>query len=299
MPRSGVGWTARTGPREKREAVTWLPHHALVAAEGAPPAGWLLFLHGILGSGANWRTIARRLVAARPDWGAVLVDLRMHGRSQGAPPPHTLEAVAADLERLAADLAGRGMRVAGVIGHSFGGKAALALRARAPEGLVETWVLDASPSARAGALAPAGTPPPSSPSGDPGDVLLMLEALPGQFSSRDDFLAAVTGRGFSRPLGEWLAMNLDLGGIRALLGDYYAQDLWPAVESSALPGALRFAVAGRSQAVSEADRARLEALASGDRIALHLIRDAGHWLHMEAPDALLALFSDELTRLPS
>lgn len=301
--------TARTGPREKREAVTWLPHHAVVAPDGAPPAGWLLFLHGILGSGANWRTIARRLVAARPDWGAVLVDLRMHGRSQGAPPPHTLEAVAADLERLAADLAGRGMRVAGVIGHSFGGKAALALRARAPEGLVETWVLDASPSARTGALAPAGTPPPPSPSGDPGDVLLMLEALPGQFSSRDDFLSAVTGRGFSRPLGEWLAMNLDrgeggmhlrldLGGIRALMTDYYEQDLWPAVESGALPGALRFVVAGRSQAVSEADRARLDALASGDRIGLHLIREAGHWLHMEAPDALLALFSDELTRLP-
>jgi esterase len=289
--------------------VTWLPHHALVAPDGAAPAGWLLFLHGILGSGANWRTIARRLVAERPDWGAVLVDLRMHGRSQGAPPPHTLDAVAADLERLAADLTGRGMRVAGVIGHSFGGKAALALRARAPGWLAETWVLDASPSARPGALAPAGSPPPGKPGSDPGDVLLMLETLPGQFSGRDEFLAMVTERGFSRPLAEWLAMNLDrgdggmrlrldLGGIRALLGDYYAQDLWPAVESSELPGALRFAIAGRSQAVSEADRARLEALASGERIALHVIREAGHWLHMEAPDALLALFSGELTRLP-
>jgi esterase len=133
--------------------LSWIPHHALVAPEGPAPAGWLLFLHGILGSGANWRTVARRLVAARPDWGAVLVDLRMHGRSQGAPPPHTLDAVAADLERLAADLAGRGMTVGGVVGHSFGGKTALAFRARAPRGLVETWVLDATPPSRRGSRA--------------------------------------------------------------------------------------------------------------------------------------------------
>ncbi len=288
--------------------MTWLPHHALVAPEGAAPAGWLLFLHGIMGSGPNWRTIARRLVAARPDWGAVFVDLRMHGRSQAAPPPHTLAAVAEDLERLAQDLAARGMGVAGVIGHSFGGKAALAYRQRAPEGLVETWVLDASPSARAGALAESGTAAPETPGDGAGDVLLALESLSGQFPSRDEFLAAMTDRGFSRPLAEWLAMNLDrvddgvrmrldLGAVRALLADYYAQDLWPAVESAELPGQLRFVVAGRSSAVSEDDRARLESLA-GDRLALHVV-DAGHWLHMEAADALLQLFSDELTRLPA
>ena len=260
-----------------------------------------------MGSGPNWRTIARRLVAARPDWGAVLVDLRMHGRSQEAPPPHTLVAVAEDLERLAENLGGQGVNVSGVIGHSFGGKAALAYRQRAPEGLVETWVLDASPSSRAGALAESGTAAPETPGDGAGDVLLMLESLPGQFSSRDEFMAAMADRGFSRPLAEWLAMNLDrvdggvrmrldLGAVRALLADYHAQDLWPAVESE-LPGQLRFVVAGRSSAVSQDDRARLESLA-GDRIALHVV-DAGHWLHMEAADQLLQLFTDELSRLPA
>ena len=53
-------------------------------------------------------------------------------------------------------------------------------------------------------------------------------------------------------------------------------------------------VAGRSSAVSEDDRRRLESL--GDRISLHVV-DAGHWLHMEAADQLLQLFSAELTRL--
>jgi esterase len=279
--------------------VSWTPHHALVAPENASPGGWLLFLHGIFGSGPNWRTIARKLIAARPDWGAVLVDLRMHGRSQGAPPPHTLDAAAGDLERLAADLHARGMVVAGVIGHSFGGKAALAYRARGPA-LVDTWVLDASPSRRPEMLSPEDQ-------GTPGEgamqVLAMLESLPGQFSSRDDFMAEVTGRGFSRPLAEWLAMNLDrdgdrmrlrldLAALRELLVDYAEQDLWPAVESSDLPGQLHVAIGSRSTAVDDEDRRRFERHAQ-----VHAV-DAGHWLHMEAPDALLRLFIDELARPP-
>jgi pimeloyl-ACP methyl ester carboxylesterase len=266
--------------------------------EGAPPHDVLLFLHGILGSGANWRTIARRLVAARPDWGAVLVDLRKHGRSQDAPPPHTLAAVADDLVALAADLAGRGMAVGGVIGHSFGGKAALAFRGRAPAGLLETWVLDSSPSARPGALEAAEAR--SAPGDGAEDVLRMLEQLPGRFSSRDEFLAAVIARGFSRPLAEWLAMNLergedgarlrfDLGAIRALLADYFAQDLWSAVESPDLPGALRVVIAGRSSSVPPEERGRFAASTE-----VHVVPEAGHWLHLDAPDALLRLFTESL-----
>lgn len=291
-----------------QEPEIWLPHHVLVAPEGGSPRGWLLFLHGILGSGPNWRTIARKLVVDRPDWGAVLVDLRMHGRSQGAPPPHELDAVARDLDRLASDLDRRDMPVRGVIGHSFGGKSALAFRrlasggsTSAAAGLVETWVLDASPSIRE-----AASPRPI---GDPGDgaieVLRALEQAPGQFSSRGEHLAWMTGRGFSRGLAEWLGMNLvsdggtfrlrlDLGAIRELLADYCRQDLWPVVESPALPGAIRFVVAGRSNAVNPEDRERLEDLAVRGIVSLHVLADAGHWLHLDAGAELLGLLSAEL-----
>src|SRR5262245_8884848 len=105
--------------------MAWLPPAVKVAPDGGAPRGWLLLLHGILGSGANWRTIARRVVTARPELGAVLVDLRMHGRSQGAPPPHTIDTAAGDLVHLAAELS-----LAAVVGHSFGGKVALALRSQ-------------------------------------------------------------------------------------------------------------------------------------------------------------------------
>src|SRR5436305_214981 len=83
--------------------------HALVTAPsvgaGSAPARWMLFLHGILGSGANWRTFAKQIVAERPSWGAVLVDLRLHGESQqGFGPPHTIAAAARDVAELIAAL---------------------------------------------------------------------------------------------------------------------------------------------------------------------------------------------------
>ena len=41
-----------------------LAYSSLHAPE-ATPAGWIVFLHGILGSGSNWQGFARRLCAAR------------------------------------------------------------------------------------------------------------------------------------------------------------------------------------------------------------------------------------------
>ena len=95
--------------------------HARVVAAGREPERWLLVLHGIYGAGRNWGTIARRLADARPEWGAVLVDLRNHGQSRGFAGPHTIAASAADVDRLVEHL---DLHAAAVLGHSFGGKVA-------------------------------------------------------------------------------------------------------------------------------------------------------------------------------
>src|SRR5688572_9540342 len=101
--------------------------HAVIAPHSGTPAKWMIFLHGILGSGATWRTFARALVKDRPEWGAVLVDLRLHGDSTGFPPPHTVAAAAADVHELFSVVPGP---VRGVLAHSFGGKVALSLAER-------------------------------------------------------------------------------------------------------------------------------------------------------------------------
>lgn len=278
----------------------FLPQTSPIVASDAEPTAWMLVLHGIYGSGANWRTFARKLVADRRDWGVQLVDLRMHGDSQDAPPPHTLDAAATDIAALVANLAQRGMRVRAVSGHSFGGKVALRYRGMAGESLVQTWMLDASPSVRPDAW--------TDPSNTVVGVLELLESLPTTFDSRDDFVDAVTARGQARPLAQWLAMNLepeanryrvrlDLEAIRALLASYYEQDLWELVDGD-YDGELHVVAAGKSSALSNDDRDHLRAASvARAQVHIHELPDAGHWLHIDSLPALLALFSSNLPHL--
>jgi pimeloyl-ACP methyl ester carboxylesterase len=273
---------------------SFLPAHAIVAAPDASPSRAMLVLHGILGSGANFRTFARRLAIACPDWAFVLVDLRMHAQSQDAPPPHSIDAAADDLVRLGSSLAASAPPIAGVMGHSFGGKVALAYTRRAPRELEQTWVLDASPGTRRDRAATSE------------QVVRMLRAVPQPLPSRERFLEIVAEHGHPRAIAEWLAMNvrraddgfrlrLDLDAIEALLDDYFAVDLWPVIERAENTRSLSVVVAGRSDAFDAADRARLAAIAAREpRVHPHVIEGAGHWVHVDAPDALFALIRASL-----
>jgi pimeloyl-ACP methyl ester carboxylesterase len=272
-------------------------HHELVAPAGATPHAWILMTHGIYGSGGNWRSIARKLCDRVSGWGAILVDLRGHGRSEAGQPPYTIDACAKDLHAL---LAARAVRVA--CGHSFGGKVVLALRAQTgPHELLQTWMLDASPSARPGEFAAEGNTVRR--------VLETLERMPLHLARREEFVDGVIASGQPPAIAQWLAMNLepDAGGyrlrfdlrvIRALLADYYATDLWPAVEDPKMPGELHVVIAGRSTSVSHADRERLAVhQAKTGLTSVHWVADVGHWLHIDAPDTVVELLAGALPSL--
>jgi pimeloyl-ACP methyl ester carboxylesterase len=267
--------------------------HALVAAPGATPDRWMLFLHGILGSGANWRTIARRIVAARPQWGAVLVDLRLHGASKAIAPPHTLEAAARDLVALEPLVPGP---IRAVLGHSFGGKVGLAwAEANAARlQLSHLFLIDSNPGMRPDARGSESTM----------RVFAMLESLPAIFPSRPAFVAEVQARGFDAGIAQWLAMNveqaeggyrfaLDLPQLRALLEDYFTHDYWRVIEHP--PCRVVIVNGGASNNYTPEDTERARAIAAVDpQVELHVVPGAGHWVHAEAPDALVQIVSDAL-----
>ncbi|MDB4956652.1 MAG: alpha/beta hydrolase fold protein [Myxococcales bacterium] len=264
-------------------------HHEKIARSDSHPAHWLLLTHGIYGAGSNWRGIARKLNERRPDWGVLLVDLRHHGRSESGGKPNDLEAAAGDLRALIDEVP-----VTAMAGHSFGGKVVLAARRLAPPDLRQTWMLDATPGARPDAEA--------DPDNTVMRVLELLERSPRSWTRRDGFVEAMVAAGQTPALAQWLGMNLvageggyvlrlDLGAIRELLHDYFAQDLWSVVEDPTLPGDVEIVIADRSPAVSDADQRRLADMPP--HVHVHHV-DAGHWLHIDAPSEVVELFARRL-----
>jgi len=258
--------------------------------EGARPRKTIAFLHGILGSGGNLRTIARRFVDARPSWTAWLVDLRGHGRSPKGTPDPSLEAAARDVVGLTARAA---QPLVAIAGHSFGGKVALEALRIGTGSLEHVLTIDSMPGARE----------PMRGEDSALAVIETLESLPRTFASKSAFVDAIMAAGHGRALAQWLALSLersdggvrfalDLREVRALLVDYFARDLWPVVEQPQGDARLHLVIGDRSTSYSAADRERARALA-GDRVSVDLL-PAGHWVHVDDPEGLLRVMLDRI-----
>jgi pimeloyl-ACP methyl ester carboxylesterase len=107
----------------------------------APDRPPLLIVHGLFGSARNWGAIAKRLAADRQ---VITVDMRNHGASPWAD-SHGYDDLADDLDEVIQANGGR----ADVIGHSMGGKAAMALALTAPDRINRLVVGDIAPVAYA------------------------------------------------------------------------------------------------------------------------------------------------------
>jgi pimeloyl-ACP methyl ester carboxylesterase len=302
--------------------------HDRIAADGAEPVAWLYVLHGVYGAGRNWASVMRRLVRERPDWGVLLIDLRQHGESQGFSGPHTIQAAAADLERLAVHT---GLKPDAVLGHSFGGKVALVFAGTATTPPRQVWVIDSTPQSRV-------------PDGSAWDMLELLESLPRRFDSRNDLVEQLMERGQPKPLAQWLATNLvadddaaeadeaaeaaeadeaddvaeaaeaaeaadaaeaaappgaagngayrwrlDFDSIRELLISFFETDAWDVVESPPDGTEIHLVKAEDSRVLTGEPLERADrAAATGSRTFVHRIA-GGHWVNAENPAAVESL----------
>ena len=100
----------------------------------------LIILHGLFGSSDNWYTVAKTFAATHQVY---LVDQRNHGQS-----PHSddfnYQLLAEDLHQFVED---HGLKKAGVIGHSMGGKAAMNFAVKYPDQIEKLVVVDIVPKA--------------------------------------------------------------------------------------------------------------------------------------------------------
>ena len=270
-------------------------HHEVLTALDSTPSKTVLFVHGILGTGANLRSHARRFIQAKPEYQAVLIDLRAHGDSQGVEGADTVASCAADLEQTAQSLS---VPVRAIVGHSFGGKVALAYAGIAPE-LEAVMTLDSTPGTRIDARGSESTL----------QVITMLDGMERTWPSRDAFIAAVEGHGVARSLGQWLAMNLEprqgaftfklsMPRIHALIDDYLAVDLWPAVADAARTQQgprIHLVVGTKSKVYSLEELAHARELESqsAGHVTVDLL-NAGHWVHVEDPQGLTDVLINRL-----
>ncbi len=241
---------------------------------GAPGADQpaVVLLHGLFGQARNLGRLQRRLAGTAR---VVAIDLRSHGTSP--PGPLDLRAMGADVEETIRSL---GLGRAVVMGHSLGGKVAMALALDHPEATSGILVADIAPVAYRhghGALVQA---------------LRGLDLAPGLTrAGADTALAASVADPSVRAL---LLQNLRTGarpawtiGLDEIAGSLDQAEGWPAWPDARFEGPSWFVRGERSDYVLADHWERIRALFP--RAVLRTVPDAGHWLHVDQPDAFAAI----------
>lgn len=263
--------------------------HALLGPENADRT--VVLLHGLLANGRNLRSLARGLVERCPGRSALLVDLPGHGETatQGlARDARTVRACADEVAALVREL---NVNCDVVIGHSFGGKVAAFVTdvLAAPS----AWLLDTTP----------GADPEWRTRSDVATVLAAISSVRTPVSERASVVGALEQRGLSRGVAEWLTTNLrrtddgydwvfDLAQVEALAADYFQIDLLTHLNQRADGSALHLLRAEHGARWSDDDLQRAKALPAG--VELHVLPDAGHWVHADNLDGLLELLTHHL-----
>ena len=247
---------------------------------GSGPA--VVILHGLFGSGSNWRSVARALAPRRR---VLCVDLRNHGNSPWADSMDYLE-MAEDVRIL---IERHGLPSPTVIGHSMGGKTAMALALTSPACVGNLVVVDIAPVPYADRFTPY--------------VEAMRSIDAAASASRTETQRRLAERLPDPTTAPFLMQNL------VSRNDHFDWRLNLAAISLSVPALSSFpsALLGRRFAgpVSLIHGAASDYVAAADIEAFrslfpafeaHSIEGAGHWVHAEAPQAFLSALQPALDR---
>ena len=231
----------------------------------------LVLLHGLLGSGRNWQSAGAELAAAAGGREVWALDLRNHGKS----PWHAVIDYDAMVADVLAWLDARGWAAVDLMGHSMGGKVAMALACRHPARVRRLVVVDIAPRDYLS-------------HGHRAEFAAMNELRLGELKSRGEAELKMEGRVPDWAMRKFLTTNLERGedgAWRWAVNLPVLTAALPAVEANPLRAGEQFAGpalflrGGRSRYVRDEDAAGIMEFFPAARI--ETIAAAGHNPHME------------------
>ena len=241
----------------------------------------LIILHGLFGSKANWSFVSRQLARRST---VFALDLRNHGNS-----PH---GQAFDYSVLVEDLRCfmvlQQLKKATILGHSLGGKIAMAFGDSFPEMVEKLIVVDIAPKPY--------------PAVHKHMIKAMISLDLNRVRSLNDAVEALGPSIPSLSIRKFLVKNLVRGGdgmyqwkINLTAIDQYYNDLsqGPQIDKTFNKPTL-FIRGEDSNYIVPEDTALIREKNSNFKIVC--IEGAGHWLHIDAPGKTVKVISDFLDR---
>ena len=236
--------------------------------EGPP----VVLLHGLFGAARNFGAVQRAL---SPLFRVIAMDARNHGASPHAPGMN-YQTLASDVLETMDALA---VPAAAVIGHSMGGKTAMALAVIAPERVSRLLVADIAPV------------PYDHGNEAVADAMRAIDLHPGLTRAEAD--AALVEEVPLQALRSFLIQNLQFGAQpRWRIGLREIADAIPDLEGWEIPGGTYsgptlFVSGAQSDFVLPEHRPVIRGLFPGARFVA--VKNAGHWLHADNPAGFLSI----------
>ena len=251
--------------------------HYELQGEGRP----LLVLHGFLGSSDNWRAMRKRFAST---YKVFCLDQRNHGNS-----PHSdimdYTVMAEDLREF---LAEQSLSNVCLLGHSMGGKVAMQFASESPEMVAKLVIVDISPKAY---------PPSHQP------ILQAMQDLQlHALKTYGEAEAALSTNISDASLRKFVLKNLmrDTNGeFRWRIGldslaANYDQLIKPPAISNRFDKRTSFIRGALSNFIADQDLAFIREYFP--RAEFHTIPNAGHWVHIDAPEEFYRVVDEYLSR---
>jgi esterase len=256
-------------------------NYELMGSDSAPK---IIFLHGVMGSGINWRRITSEF---RDRYQVLIFDQRGHGRSFKPVSGYTPEDYALDLKLIMDELH---WQKAIVVGHSMGARNALHFAYKFPQ-RIEALVLED--------IGPQGNPKAMQATLD------MVNLVPVPFRGgkveakayfQGDFLKAMERNPKRADLAGFLFSNIEVkpdgsadwrfvkDAIFKSLVEGHSKERWDQVRDLKVPTLLIRGSDSQDLPRAEYD----EVLKINPQIQGVEIPNAGHWVHFDQPELFIS-----------